>query len=357
MTNTICAGRGDVVIPRLSEPLLTHQGVKIAKPIGTTDPSRPEPSESAQNHAQNLILDAAQAHWHLDLLGRDERNTNIRAIPRKGLNGSAINGNFAHDLERVQQWQASGRGIYLQPNPGGTKADQVTAGIALFFEHDDRPKADQQDAWIWLGLPQPSFQLDTGGKSIHQYFVLASPIAVDRWAGLMDRLIAYASSDPNCKGANRVMRMAGGWYIDSNGAATAQSRIINATSDRYEAELFEELLPPLPAHIPCNRAPRRAVTTAPGNLSQITDALGYIPRREAGTNTYGEYRNLLWGLIAACMEAGYSAEWAIELMEDHSPSEQCGWDVRQVAASGGEQITAGTFWWQARQHGWRGGHA
>ena len=47
----------------------------------------------------------------------------------------------------------------------------------------------------------------------------------------------------------------------------------------------------------------------------------------------------------------------IDLMEDHSPSKQCGWDIRQVARSGGDQIGAGSFWWHAQQHGWRCRHA
>jgi hypothetical protein len=314
-------------------------------------------SDGAPARGSGLVLDAAQAHWHLDLLGRDERDTNIRAIPHKGMKGSAINGIFGRDLERAQQWQAEGRGLYLQPNPGGTKAHEVSTGIALFFEHDDRSKQDQKDAWIWLGLPQPSFQLDTGGKSIHQYYVLSTPIGVDQWIALMDRLIAHAGSDPNCKGPNRMMRMAGGWYFNSHGKAVAQSQIIHATDHRYDAELFEELLPSLPRRLPCHRPPRNHGSLTKRSLQDITDALSCIPRRESGSNSYGDFRNLLWGLIAACSEAGYSAEWAIELMEDHSPSSQCGWDVRQVAASGGDQITAGTFWWQARQYGWRGGHA
>jgi hypothetical protein len=83
----------------------------------------------------------------------------------------------------------------------------------------------------------------------------------------------------------------------------------------------------------------------------------YIPRRVTGSGTYADYRNILWGLIAACREAGYDIELAIELMEEHSPSNQCGWDVQQVATSGGEQVGSGTFWWHAQQHGWDGRHA
>jgi hypothetical protein len=90
----------------------------------------------------------------------------------------------------------------------------------------------------------------------------------------------------------------------------------------------------------------------PRPLEQIRSALAAIPRRVAGSNTYADYRNLLWGLIQACEQAGHDREQAIALMEAHSPSASCGWDIRQVASSGGEQISAATFWFHARQHGW-----
>ena len=41
------------------------------------------------------------------------------------------------------------------------------------------------------------------------------------------------------------MRMAGAWYIDSNGKPVGKSRLIDVTGDRYPAELFEVLLPKL----------------------------------------------------------------------------------------------------------------
>jgi hypothetical protein len=358
MTNTICAGRGEVINPRLSEPLRSQQEVNGSKTIGITDLSLKQCGAGAQKHAHELILDAAQAHWQLDLLGRCERDTNIRGIPHKGMKGGAINGNFAMDLERLPQWQATGRGVYLQPNVGGTRAAEITACTALFLEYDDRPVEAQVGIWLDLGLPEPTLQVHTGGKSIHHYWAFNAPVDPQLWVALMDRLIAVADGcDRSCKGANRMMRMAGGWYIDSNGDAIAQSRIISATGNRYEINQFEELLPPLPTHKPYGKKPRRLHQSGTRNLHLICSALDCIPQRQAGSGTYAEYRNLLWGLIDACIEAGYSREVAIELMEDHSPSKECGWDIPQIAKSGGTQISAGTFWRQARQHGWERHHA
>lgn len=127
-----------------------------------------------------LVVDAAQAHWHLGLglPGRNGCDTNIRIIFHKGKKEHAISGNFVQDLKRAQQWQTDGRCIYLQVNPGGTKVSKITACIALFFEYDNLSRLDQLQIWAQPGLPQPMFQVDAGGKSIHHYYALEVPISV-----------------------------------------------------------------------------------------------------------------------------------------------------------------------------------
>ncbi len=160
-----------------------------------------------KSSCSGLTLDAAQAHLHLDLLGLDETCTNIRLIPHKGRRGGAINGIFANDLERAQKLNRQGYGVYLQVNiASGTKADDVTACKALFCEWDDRPVDEQLVLWQSLGLPEPTFMVMTGGKSVHLYWVFNVPMEPERWVPLLDRLVAHAGSDPSCKGLNRMMR-------------------------------------------------------------------------------------------------------------------------------------------------------
>ena len=55
--------------------------------------------------------------------------------------------------------------------------------------------------------------------------------------------------------------------------------------------------------------------------------------------------------MAACRDIDVDEQVAIDLMETHSPSHSCEWDVEQVARSGGEQIGAGTLFFLAKQHG------
>jgi len=57
------------------------------------------------------------------------------------------------------------------------------------------------------------------------------------------------NSDPAVKGASRVMRLLGSWYIDSNGQPVAQCRILpwaDHYGRAYDADDFDDFLPQLP---------------------------------------------------------------------------------------------------------------
>lgn len=342
---------------RLSPELLNKQQVAASEGTVTADLDSRQMGGYAQSGAQ-LIIDAAQAHWHLDLLRRDERDIHIRAIPHKSKAGGAINGNFAMDLERFQDLNNQGYGIYLQPNIGGTKAEEITLCTTQFFEQDDRPRSEQVGLCESLVGLKPTFQVDTQGKSIHHYLVLKSPIEPVIWSQLMERLqLAAEGCDRACKGTNRMMRMAGSHYINRNGESQGQVQIINADGPRYSAEELDAALPSLTTPTSLSKSNRKKLRTgtAPG-LLQIADALECIPPRKGGDGTYGDYMRILWGLKAACIDAGADEDVAIQLMEQHSPSKTSQWNVAQVCRSGGAQINAGTFWWHAKQHGWRPNH-
>lgn len=331
-----------------------------------------EPAAPAQ-----ACIDHGAAEQFLSLLGKDPASARLRAFPHranpaKGAIG-ARKGPF--ELAVAEQWQREGRGIYLVINDGGDRKSEITACRAFFVEWDDRPIAWQLNAWRELGLPEPSLIVLSGGKSAHCYWLLEQPIQPQEWAPLQAELIAYAGGDPHCKDASRVMRLPGCWYVDAAGEPTALVELVHVSGQRYAPEdIALALLPDEFAEPAAGPAPRHAIpldepSERPGTgiplpnlddedfgpprpLEQIRSALAAIPRRVAGSNTYADYRNLLWGLIQACEQAGHDRELAIALMEAHSPSVSCGWDIRQVASSGGEQISAATFWFHARQHGW-----
>ena len=333
-------------------------------------------AEPAAPPAQARI-DRAAAQQFLSLLGKDAVGARLRAFPHranpaKGEIG-ARKGPF--DLVVAEQWQREGRGVYLVINDGGDSKREITACRALFVEWDDRPIAWQLSAWRELGLPEPSLIVLSGGKSAHCYWLLEHPIPPQEWAPLQAELIAYAGGDPHCKDASRVMRLPGCWYIDAGGEPTALVELVHVSGQRYSAEdIALALLPDEFAEPVADPAPQPGIPLEhqgpdsatciplpelgdedfgpPRPLEEIRNALAAIPRRVAGSNTYSDYRNILWGLIEACEQAGHDRELAIALMEAHSPSVSCGWDIRQVASSGGEHISAATFWFHARQYGW-----
>ena len=327
MADTISASQGPCN-PRLSPELLNKQQVAASRCTVTTEAQSTKREGCAQGGAQ-LIIDAAQAHWHCDLLGRDERDVHIRAIPHKGKPGRAFNGNFAMDLENFQAHNNNGYGLYLQSSIGGTLKDEVKLCPALFWEYDDRPRSEQVELWrSTVGL-QLTFQINTGGKSIHNYLVLDTPMDPEPWTLLMERLqLAAPGCDKNCKGANRMMRMAGSHYINRNGESQGQVQIINADGPRYSAEELDAVLPLLTTAPSVPKSPRKKLRTgqAPG-LLQIADALECIPPRKGGDGTYGDYRQILWGLKDACIAAGADEDVAIQLMEQHSPSKTSQWNV------------------------------
>jgi hypothetical protein len=81
-----------------------------------------------------------------------------------------------------------------------------------------------------------------------------------------------------------------------------------------------------------------------GDTDQLAlNALACIPARVEGTGTYAQYRNILWAL-----KAHFGESKAVRLMEAHSPE---GWDIEQVARSGGDHIKIGTLFHIAKQYG------
>jgi replicative DNA helicase len=143
----------------------------------------------------------------------------------------------------IQQWQAEGRGVYLVINPGGHKKADTTHGFAIFYEHDQLTPEISQDLWRGLGLPEPTFQVSSGGKSIHSYWVLDKPCTVAEWEPLQADLLEYADADRSLKNCNRVMRLAG----CKNAATGRRSELVTASERVYP---YEALRKAIPCHTP-----------------------------------------------------------------------------------------------------------
>ena len=304
-------------------------------------PSERCPSEIPSSQ----MADAAEAHLFIDLLGKDERHTHIRAISNTL---PAKKGIFSHDLINAAYWNQT-HNIYAVVNNGGNCKADINSCNALFVEWDDIDKSLQSSSFSSLGLPRPTFQVDTGGKSIHNYWVLEQPIDVPKWEDLTKRLIQRCHSDKAVKDASRVMRLAGFWYL-KHGHQTDKARIKNVTDQRYEADCFDielDLLRQRPE--PKKFYPKDLKFDDP-TVKDIEDALARIPRRQSGGGTYEEYRNILWALCSACEDVGLSVHDAERMMEAHSPSKTCGWNIPQIVRSRtNNSIGASTLFYYAKK--------
>jgi Protein of unknown function (DUF3987)/CHC2 zinc finger len=217
------------------------------------------------NPQHNIQIDSRQAISHLLLLGyqRDEKVFN-RAFGK--------NSGMAFKEEQLVfnvagTRNAQGLGIHIVVNGGGHSNDENKTGRAIFYEHDrvndagkewmldcfpdaqfqlDQehskegknswlvPKTVQRDLWVALDLPEPTFQVDSGNKSIHSYWVLENPIDIGEWKKLQSDLLEFADADRQLNKPAQMMRLAG--YVNEKSGNLAE--IISQSGKTYS---YDEL--------------------------------------------------------------------------------------------------------------------
>ncbi len=111
-----------------------------------------------------------------------------------------------------------GAAVFVLPNPGGSKKAEITEVRSIRAEWDDQPIEWQIEGWKVLGLPKPTFQVATGGKSVHSYWVLTEGVDPLRGELAARRVVKRATdagfpSDPAVVGRSQPMRLAGSLYI------------------------------------------------------------------------------------------------------------------------------------------------
>ncbi|MFM6811194.1 MAG: hypothetical protein ACKPJ4_04390, partial [Dolichospermum sp.] len=121
-------------------------------------------------------------------------------------------------------------------NPGGHSDNDITEGRAIFYEHDNLDKSIQLDLWKSLNLPEPTLQIDTGGKSVHSYWVLSKSVDVPTWTKLQSDLLKFSDGDKTIKNPSRVMRLAGSLYVNKSGEAIGIAQIIRNSGKKYTLE-------------------------------------------------------------------------------------------------------------------------
>lgn len=163
-------------------------------------------------------------------------DTDPRKPTDKGRKAEATN--LDQLIKHAATFQNEGRGIYFVVNGGGHKNEDVTEARAIFYEHDNLDKSLQLDLWKGLGLPEPTLQINTGGKSIHSYWVFNESVVIEDWKSLQTDLLEFADADRSIKNPSRVMRLAGAWHSSGN-----QSRIVSNSGKCYTYADLRAIVP------------------------------------------------------------------------------------------------------------------
>lgn len=193
-----------------------------------------------------MVVDWSQAATQLTHLGiSPEEGFYLALFPPKDARGAGcrhieVQGSF--NREDVEQTLASLPGYSLGyiPNWGGTKNQDIRYCRALFYEDDgDSSQEEKASQWERAGLPHPSLQVWTGGRSVHNYWVLTEPcdgnqfrLAQKALFAQVIRSIPEAKVDVKLCNPARVMRLAGGTHPGTKEV----SRVISATGERFPLE-------------------------------------------------------------------------------------------------------------------------
>jgi phage/plasmid-associated DNA primase len=95
----------------------------------------------------------------------------------------------------------------------GYKRDQETLAdaewLAIIAEHDDCSKEESLQIVANSSLPPPTFQIDSGNKSIHHWWLLQNPISQYEFVSAQTRLAQLLNSDPTINKPTQIIRLPG----------------------------------------------------------------------------------------------------------------------------------------------------
>jgi len=194
------------------------------------------------------MIDWQQAASHVAALGIGPEDPLLLALfppkakpgePRPGCHYVPAEGGYQQEVERELS-RRPGFSLGLIQNPGGSKDTQISYCRSLYFEDDGGGTLEDKEAqWEAAGLPRPSLQVWTGGKSVHHYWLLEEPCTPEQFRRAQKRLIRHAQAalpeadiDKGLHNPARILRMAGGVHPSTG----EMSRILSAGGQKYSYE-------------------------------------------------------------------------------------------------------------------------
>ena len=190
------------------------------------------------------MIDWSAARQHLEYSGLGEKAI-IALFPPKVGGGPAVHlVDWTEEEVERELNKRPGYGFGFIPNPGGTKTSEITQCLALFYEDDNKETSWEEKAKQWeiAGLLRPSYQIWTGGKSVHNYWMLEEPCSVEAFKAAQRRLFRYLKKQKELKGIEideslckpcQVLRLAGGTHPGTNNVTRI---ILESQGEKYSLE-------------------------------------------------------------------------------------------------------------------------
>jgi archaellum biogenesis ATPase FlaH/DNA-binding MarR family transcriptional regulator len=224
---------------------------------------------------QPLKIDQNQALDHLKALGYEQGDKiyvrYIHPVNKKSIKAAKL------DFNSANHYQAQGYDVYFVVNGGGDTDSCVAQYRAIFYEHDNLDKLIQFKLWQTLGLPVPTIQVDTGGKSIHSYWVIINSVEVQLGKMLQTDLLDFSDGDRTLKNPSRVLRLAGSSYMKGDKPGTNRATIVSNSGIYYS---YEQL--------------RAAIPMQQTSASELQPIQRIAPKTQPSfsTTTYGRYEDI-----------------------------------------------------------------
>ena len=153
---------------------------------------------------------------------------------------------YADGIATLTELNQQGRGIYFVVNPGGERDAEITAARSLFWENDDKTKAEQMAQVRTAGLAIGAI-VETN-KSLHCYSPLDRPLHnLDEWTTLQERVIQRMDSDAAIRNRSRLMRLPGFDHVRVQDEALVFSPVTLQHIDPVAKATVEEMNALLPS--------------------------------------------------------------------------------------------------------------